>query len=76
MTIQSFHSLNLDHETGEFEEVIVIKVLRVRKWAILDLNEDFIYQSIVSVIKHIIYIILHDIKEFSIAILKCSLINN
>ena len=76
MVLKSFHSLNLDHETREFEEVIVIEILCVRKWAILDLNEDFVDQSIICIVKHVIDVIPYDSKKLSVTIFERSFINN
>jgi hypothetical protein len=76
MCFLSFHSLNLNHEARKLEEVIIIKILGVWKLTILNLHENLVDEGIVSIVKHIIDIILHDFKKFSISVFECSLINN
>ena len=76
MCFLSFHSLNLNHEARELEEMIIIKILSVWKLTILNLHENFVDEGIVSIVKHIIDIILHDFKKFSIGVFECSFVNN
>jgi hypothetical protein len=65
----SLHSLNLNHEAGKFEKVVLIEEFfflndtnRTVLLVLLDLNKDFVVQSIVAVLKHVHEIILNDFQ--------------